>query len=52
MPRLRSSLTELDYRPQLLCQHRLILSNLADHRLGRLALEEELDRDIHRAPTG
>ena len=29
--------------PQILRQRRLVLPNLTDHRLGCLALEEELD---------
>jgi hypothetical protein len=36
-------IAELDcLDPQILRQQRLVLPNFADHRLGRLALEEEL----------
>jgi hypothetical protein len=37
------SLADFDLLDPLLREHRLVLLDLADHRLGCLALEEELD---------
>jgi hypothetical protein len=44
LSRSKASVGELDrLDPQLIRQHRLVLPNLVDHRLGFLALEEELN---------
>jgi hypothetical protein len=43
---------ELDrLNPKIVRQRRLVLPNLADHRLGCLPLEEELDDLLSRALT-
>ena len=43
-PSVRAALAELDcFDAQILSQRRLVLPNLADHRLSCIPFEEELD---------